>query len=202
MEQVERAAPVRRSWWRTKTFAAGAVAVGVIALLAVLGPVVAPDYVSFDIMLIDPERGVPLGDLGGISGDHWFGVEPLMGRDLFARVVHAMQLSLRVALVAAVAEVVLGLLVALVVRRGKVRGQLRPALMWLALLVPVNLLVEVWFAYTGRSLLEPPTPSWGAMLSDATVWFDLDPAFLLIPGLLLVATVFAFLLLGLGMRER
>ncbi|MBN0045219.1 ABC transporter permease [Streptomyces actuosus] len=38
--------------------------------------------------------GLPLGYLGGVSGDHWFGVEPQYGRDLFAMLVYGMRTSL------------------------------------------------------------------------------------------------------------
>lgn len=170
------------------------------------------DPVSFDIEAINPPDGLPIGDFGGISGEHWLGVEPLTGRDLFARVVIALQFSLGLAIGAAVVEVLLGLGVALAVRRGRarqggerrggVRGLLRPALMYAALLVPLNLLVEVWFGYRGITLRPPPEPSWGAMLADATLWFRADPAYLVVPGLLLVATVTSFLLLAEGLRRR
>lgn len=40
------------------------------------------------------------------------------------------------------------------------------------------------------------------MLSDALAWYDADPAFLLVPSLLLVVTVLAFLLLADGLRRR
>ena len=31
--------------------------------------------------------GMPLGYLGGISGKHWFGLEPGLGRDIFIRMI-------------------------------------------------------------------------------------------------------------------
>ncbi|MDY7091255.1 MAG: hypothetical protein SYR96_40025 [Actinomycetota bacterium] len=176
------------------------------------------DPLSFDVRAINPTDGLPIGDLGGISGEHWLGVEPLTGRDLFARLVVALQFSLGLAFGAAVVEVLLGLVVAIVVRRGGVRavqgrgyprdgqhgcrGLLRPALMYAALLVPLNLLVEVWFGYQGVGLRPPPEPSWGGMLADATLWFRHDPAYLLVPGSLLMVTVTSFLLLAAGLSGR
>ncbi|MER5717013.1 ABC transporter permease [Streptomyces sp. NPDC002132] len=44
------------------------------------------------------EFGLPLGWFGGISGDHWFGVEPQFGRDVFAMLVYGMRTSLFMAL--------------------------------------------------------------------------------------------------------
>jgi peptide/nickel transport system permease protein len=42
--------------------------------------------------------GLPLGYFGGVSADHWFGVEPQFGRDLFAMLVYGMRTSLFMAL--------------------------------------------------------------------------------------------------------
>ncbi|MFF4181897.1 ABC transporter permease [Streptomyces sp. NPDC001691] len=67
----------------------------------------APD--AFDKSAIDPYLGGrPLGPLGGISADHWLGVEPVTGRDLFSRVVHGAQVSLLIALTATAVVVVAG----------------------------------------------------------------------------------------------
>ncbi|MDQ0370993.1 hypothetical protein [Catenuloplanes indicus] len=40
--------------------------------------------------------GVPLGAGGGIGTEHWFGVEPMTGRDLFAIVLPGARTSLLV----------------------------------------------------------------------------------------------------------
>lgn len=205
MDQLERAAPAWRGLWQSKAFLTGAVLAGFLVLVAALAPlltaVAGQDPVSFHIDRIDPSQMVPLGGFGGISGEHWLGVEPMNGRDLFARVVYSLRFSLGVALGAVVVEVLLGLLVAAVVRRGNVRRLLGPALMCGALLVPLHLIFEVWIEFLGIGLRLPPEPSWGGMLSDALRWYDADPAFLLVPGLLLVVTVLAFLLLADGLRR-
>jgi peptide/nickel transport system permease protein len=58
----------------------------------------------------DPLKGVPTQNFRGPSGAHWFGTDEL-GRDVFSRVVHGAQLSLKATLLAvAVAFVVGGLL--------------------------------------------------------------------------------------------
>ncbi|MFF3611869.1 ABC transporter permease [Streptomyces sp. NPDC002580] len=58
----------------------------------------------------DPLHGVPSRNFRSPSGEHWFGTDEL-GRDLFSRVVHGAQLSLKATLIAvAVAFVVGGLL--------------------------------------------------------------------------------------------
>ena len=61
---------------------------------------------------------MPIGSFGGISGDHWLGVEPQTGRDLFARLVYGARVSLGVALAATVVQVVIGVVVG---RRGRAR---------------------------------------------------------------------------------
>jgi peptide/nickel transport system permease protein len=57
------------------------------------------------------ESGAPLGSGGGISGEHWFGVEPLTGRDLFAIVANGARTSLIVGLAATALAVTIGVLI-------------------------------------------------------------------------------------------
>ena len=41
---------------------------------------------------------MPLGYVGGVSGEHWFGLEPGIGRDIFIRMVYGIRTSLMIAL--------------------------------------------------------------------------------------------------------
>ncbi|MFG2925727.1 ABC transporter permease [Streptomyces sp. NPDC048305] len=52
--------------------------------------------------------GLPLSYYRFPSYDHWLGVEPGLGRDLFARMAHGAQVSLIIALLATAVSVVLG----------------------------------------------------------------------------------------------
>ncbi|HEX5540970.1 MAG TPA: ABC transporter permease [Micromonospora sp.] len=54
--------------------------------------------------------GNPLGYAGGISREHWFGLEPGLGRDLFIRLIYGLRTSLLIAFAAAIITSALGIL--------------------------------------------------------------------------------------------
>ncbi|WP_030153478.1 ABC transporter permease [Streptomyces sp. NRRL S-244] len=76
--------------------------------------------------LVDSARGgVPLGSLGGISADHWLGVEPGTGRDLFVRLLYGARISLLVALGATGVQILVGVAAGLAAALGnRFTGQL------------------------------------------------------------------------------
>jgi len=77
-----------------------------------------------------------------------------------------------------------------------------PIIVYSTLLMPANILFEAALSYLGVGLY-PPTPTWGGMLSDAVTnqYFQIDPAFMLVPGLAIFITVMAFNLFGDGLRD-
>src|SRR4051794_2033777 len=72
-------------------------------LVAILAPVIVlvsgHNPYDYDLAALT-STGAPAGRLGGVSADHWFGVEPLTGRDLFAIVVYGARTSMLVGVLA------------------------------------------------------------------------------------------------------
>ncbi|MBX6724372.1 MAG: ABC transporter permease, partial [Dactylosporangium sp.] len=55
--------------------------------------------------------GMPYGVAGGISGTHWFGLEPGKGSDIFINLVYGMRTSLLIAFTAALITTVIGVVI-------------------------------------------------------------------------------------------
>jgi peptide/nickel transport system permease protein len=75
-----------------------------------------------------------------------------------------------------------------------------PILVYATLLIPTNILFEAALSYLGVGV-QPPTPSWGQMLSDAVPLYQADPMYLIVPGMAIFITVMAFNLFGDGLRD-
>ena len=289
------------SWMRLKRDKV-ALAGGVIVLLLIVVAIIAPLLCKlvgvtpndFHQDLVDEATQLPIGRLGGVSWDHPFGVEPVNGRDLFARVVYGARISLLIAFLATLLSVVIGTVAGIVagyfggwvdtiISRvmdiflafplvlfalslvgampdsllglsgdplriavivfiigffswpyiGRiVRGQtlslrerefvdaarslgarrpyilftellpnlVAPILVYATLLIPTNVLFEAALSFLGVGV-RPPTASWGDMLSTATNWYQVDPMFMVPPGLAIFVTVLAFNLFGDGLRD-
>jgi len=66
--------------------------------------------------------------------------------------------------------------------------------------VPVAILGEALLSFLGLGV-QPPTPSWGTMLSDAQSYIQQAPYLALLPGLSIFGATLAFNLLGDGIRD-
>ena len=98
---------------RDRVAVGSAIFIIVILLIAALSPLITKmvgvNPYSFDLKAIDGDKGGnPLGALGGISATHPLGVEPSTGRDLFARLLFGLRVSMLVALSATAVSVALG----------------------------------------------------------------------------------------------
>ena len=105
-ERVEGRSPSQLAWQQLRKDRSAKISASLIGLflfLALTAPVftwimhTTPD--EFHSETLDPEFGaIPIGKFGGISGIHWFGVEPRTGRDVFLRFVFGARTSLTIAL--------------------------------------------------------------------------------------------------------
>jgi peptide/nickel transport system permease protein len=87
-----------------------------------------------------------------------------------------------------------------ILRRELLPNLVAPILVYSTLLIPTNILFEAALAFLGVGI-QPPTATWGGMLSAAAGWYQIDPWFMLPPGLAIFITVLAFNLFGDGLRD-
>lgn len=293
-EAQRAASPWRLAWERLRRRRAALVGAGIIAffvLAAIFAPVLTaisgtgPD--TTDKRAIDPYLGgLPRGSAGGMSPQHWLGVEPMLGRDIFARLLYGARISLTVAFSAAVMITVIGVLLGItsgyfggridtVISRFMdvmmsfpslifmmallsvvknvdrvmllivvmslftwpyiarvIRGQtmslkhreyveaarasgtssarillteILPNLtgtiiVYLTLAIPGLIGAEAGLTYLGVGV-RPPTPSWGQMIADSSLYYKVDPMFFVLPCSCLFLMVLAFTLLGDALRD-
>jgi peptide/nickel transport system permease protein len=286
------------AWTRLRRDKVAMVSLGFLILLLVAA-IFAPQICK--LLGVDPytqdttvlgDIGFPIGPWGGVAWKHILGVEPQLGRDVFARMLYGARVSLGIALAATAISVTLGVLfgitagylggvidsvisrfldimlafpvllfaIAVLVVISNIphapsylrtlllvmiigvfsfaypariiRGQtisLRerefveastslgagttrilfrellpnlaaPILVYATLIIPVNILFEATLSFLGVGV-QPPTPSWGGMLNDASQYFQADPFYMVVPGMAIFITVLAFNMLGDGVRD-
>jgi peptide/nickel transport system permease protein len=105
------------AWMRIKRDKVAVASVGVLFLLvlfAIFAPLldkwigVNPYSDNVGILNFNTGIGLPVGRFGGVSAAHPFGLEPINGRDLFARVAIGARYSLIIAFASTALSVVLG----------------------------------------------------------------------------------------------
>jgi ABC-type dipeptide/oligopeptide/nickel transport system permease subunit len=276
---------------------AGAALIVVFLLIAIFAPllckIVGVDPTSLYTDKLD-DFGFPNGPWGNASWQHPLGIEPSVGRDVFARTVYGARYSLTIALLSTLIAVVLGTVlgtlagfrggwadtaisrgmdvllafpvlifsIAFLVVVGQtpayqdniglqvlflvfvigffgfpyigriIRGQvlslrekefvdssrsigasnsrilfkeLMPNLLpiilvYSTLIIPSNVLAEAALSFLGVGL-QPPTPTWGQMMSDAISSFQVAPFYMAVPGMAIFLLVLAFNLFGDGLRD-
>jgi peptide/nickel transport system permease protein len=79
--------------------------------------------------------------------------------------------------------------------------QLVPTIIvWGTLGIATNVMLEASLSYLGIGV-QPPTPSWGGMIQQGQSYYRSAPWLVIYPGLAIMITVFAFNLLGDGLRD-
>ncbi len=109
---------------RDKTFIGSLIVLALILLLAIFAPfvtnLIGVDPYSLDKTVIDPAGGKPVGPWGGASLEHPLGVEWGTGRDILARLLYGLRISLLIAFSATILVVILGTLFGII--SGYARG--------------------------------------------------------------------------------
>jgi peptide/nickel transport system permease protein len=115
--------PRQLAWIRFKRDRTGivcAIIVGCFVFIAIAAPLIvklygknAYDFYGQDEGLLN-SFGLPIKPNGGISGDHWFGIEPQLGRDVFALLIFGIRTSLLIAMAVTVLAVGTGVLIGLI----------------------------------------------------------------------------------------
>ena len=90
-----------------------------IVLLAIFAPLITQlsgySPYEFDEGAVDPALGgLPHGPFGGISADHWLGVEPQNGRDIFARIAYGARVSMLIGIGSTAITMVIGVVMGVI----------------------------------------------------------------------------------------
>ncbi|MGI5183328.1 ABC transporter permease [Dactylosporangium sp. CA-152071] len=102
---------------RDRTALASGVVSAVLVVVGLAAPLIEKAYGigPLDSFKDDLDRfGMPYGVAGGVTGTHWFGLEPGLGRDLFIQMVYGMRTSLGIAFAAALVTTTLGVLTGII----------------------------------------------------------------------------------------
>ena len=119
-ESIVVKSPRELAWARLSRDKFARVALGVIVFylfVAAFAPVIcavlgiSPYALDGDAL---NDYGLPRGAFGGISSEHWLGVEPGTGRDIFARLIYGARASLLVGILATLLTTTIGLVIGVV----------------------------------------------------------------------------------------
>ena len=93
---------------RDKVAIGGGIFILFLIVVALVGPLLVQNPTVYHANLINPTYSRPNGPLGGISAAHWFGVEPVTGRDVLSRIVNGARVSMLIAFLATALAVSIG----------------------------------------------------------------------------------------------
>jgi peptide/nickel transport system permease protein len=160
---------------------------------------------SFPVLVL----GLGLGAACGVRGCVGGLIQPGLGTVLFIiaiinwtyvyRIVRGQVLSLREKEFVEAARA-LGASDSRILFREILPNLIAPLIVYSSLLIPLNILLEAGLSFLGVGIKDP-TPSWGAMIADATDIFQTAWWYMTFPGLALLVTVLAFNLVGDGLQD-
>jgi peptide/nickel transport system permease protein len=116
-----------------------------------------------------------------------------------ARVVYSQVLTLRERDYALAAEAI-GASDAMIMLRELLPNMMAPIIVAATLNVARAILMESYMSYLGYGI-EPPTPSWGNMLTNAQEYLEAAPWLALLPGGAITLAVTSFNFIGDGLRD-
>jgi peptide/nickel transport system permease protein len=85
-------------------------------------------------------------------------------------------------------------------RRHILPNVLAPMIVQASVSMSYAILIEAGLGFVGLGV-QPPTPSWGGMLSEARTYLELAPWASFFPGLAIMTSILAFNLAGDGLRD-
>ena len=116
-EEIEGRSLGQIAWMRLKrdkVAMGGGIFILFLIVVAIIGPHLVQSPTEFHSNLISPTYSRAYGPLGGISLAHPFGVEPVNGRDVLARIVVGAQYSMLIAFLATVLAVSIGVVMGII----------------------------------------------------------------------------------------
>jgi peptide/nickel transport system permease protein len=116
-----------------------------------------------------------------------------------ARIMRAQVLSIREKEYIEAARMI-GASDARIIRSHVLPHLIAPMIVYSSLIVASYVLFEAGLSFLGLGI-QPPTASWGNLLSDAPQYYTTRPLLMLWPGLAVLMTTLAFNLLGDGLRD-
>ena len=142
------------------------------------------------VVTVDRAMGGMLFILAGISFTSWVGL---------ARLARGMALSLRETEFVQAARA-LGARPGRIVVRHLLPNLIGPGIVQVTLMIPGLIATEAFLSFIGLGV-DPPTPSWGAMISEGISSMRSHPHLAIFPGIALALTMLCFNFLGDGLRD-
>ncbi|MEV0805929.1 ABC transporter permease [Micromonospora sp. NPDC050200] len=114
---------------------------------------------------------MPLGYAGGVTAEHWFGLEPGLGRDIFIRLVHGLRTSLFIAFAAAVITAAIGIVLGTLA--GYLGGWIDAVINWITdltlampfLIIALALTPTIALRFYGQREAVPPSFQVGVLIA-------------------------------------